>query len=379
MKYNKIFYLLFQLAMIPCLAQVTFVIHQYPEKTIDKEVFITGNFDGWSGGKDFRLNKTENGHLIITLPKFKFQLEYKFTQGSWDTVETAIDGSDIENRIYVFQKEKDTVLLKIEGWKNKNLKQPHTKTNNVILLTEGIANDPSNLKNRKIWAYLPPDYHKNSKDYRVIYMHDGQNLFDAQTSFSGEWQVDELMNELYESHQLEAIVIGIDNGGEKRIDEYTPWVNKKYGGGKADEYLDFIITQVMPIVEKDLRVKKGSENTAIMGSSLGGLVSYYAALQRPDQFGKIGVFSPSFWYSEEISAFTSLNGNIKNQKMYFMASYKEDPDARTVKDSEVTIKNLMAAGYPEKNIQSKFVQEGNHNELLWKQEFKEAVLWLFKN
>ncbi len=360
-------------------AQVTFVLNKIPDNTYKKEIFITGNFDNWSGGKDYRLEKKGKDEFSITLPPFSFSLEFKFTAGNWDLVETNEDGQDIENRSYRFDKENDTVFIEIKGWKMEGGIRKETKTDNVILLAEDIPNDPSALINRKIWAYLPPDYNNSDKRYPVIYMHDGQNLFDASTSFSGEWEVDEMMNELFGSGQLEAIVIGISNGGEKRIDEYTPWEHATYGGGKADRYINFLITEIIPKVEQKLRVKKGPENTAIMGSSLGGLVSYYAALTRPDIFGRIGVFSPSFWYAETVSSFTLANGNIKNQRMYIMASFKEDPEGRTVKDAELTIKNLVLAGYPETNIKTKFVQEGKHNEKLWKQEFKEAALWLFKN
>lgn len=362
-----------------CHSQVTFVLNKIPKTTAEKAIYITGNFDGWSGGKTYQLEKNDSALFSVTLPRFSFPLEFKFTCGNWELVETNEQGEDIDNRTYLFQKERDTVFIEIQGWKNGNQRPKETKTDNVILLAEGLANDPSGLIGRKIWAYLPPDYNKSDKTYPVIYMHDGQNLFDASTSYAGEWGVDELMNELYQSDQLEVIVIGIDNGGEKRIEEYTPWENKKYGGGNADAYVNFIISEVFPTAEKQLRIKKGPENTAILGSSLGGLVSYYIGLTRPDVFGKIGVFSPSFWYSEEVDPFTLSKGNIKDQKMYLMASYQEDPEGKTVKDTETTINNLVISGYPETNIKTKFLQEGNHNEKLWKQEFKDAILWLFNN
>lgn len=362
-----------------CNAQVTLVLDKIPKDTIEKEIYITGNFDGWSGGKSYQLEKSDEGLFTITLPRFSFPLVFKFTSGSWDLVETNEHGEDIDNRTYLFQKENDTLFIEIKGWKNGNQRPKETKTDNVILLAEGLPNDPSGLTGRKIWAYLPPDYNGSDKAYPILYMHDGQNLFDASTSYAGEWGVDEMMNELHRTDQLEVIVIGIENGGEKRIEEYTPWENTKYGGGKANAYVDFMISEVFPAVDKQLRVKKGPENTAMMGSSLGGLVSYYVGLTRPDVFGKIGVFSPSFWYSEKVDAFTLSNGNIKDQKMYLMASYQEDPEAKTVKDAETTVNNLLVSGYPEANIKTKFLQVGNHNETLWKQEFKEAILWLFNN
>jgi alpha-glucosidase len=379
MKYKALFSFLLMMTVLPCLAQVTFVIHHYPEKTLEKEVFITGNFDQWSGGKDYRLTSTAESQLIITLPAFDFPLEYKFTQGNWDLVETDENGASIDNRNYSATKEKDTVLIEIKGWHDPAKEQKETKTKNVVLLSEGLANDPSQLNHRKIWAYLPPDYHETNNSYPVIYMHDGQNLFDAKASFRGEWEVDEQMNVLFEQNDLGVIVIGIDNGGSHRLDEYTPWKNDEYGGGMADVYLDFLIEMVMPLVEKELRIKTGAQNTAMMGSSLGGLVSYYAGLKRPDLFGKIGAFSTSFWYSEEVKTYSSDHGNIRNQKMYLLAGNAEDSDESTVKDTKTMAALLLETGYPSNHLKTKYVKEGKHNEQFWKNEFTEAVRWLFQD
>ena len=99
-------------------------------------------------------------------------------------------------------------------------------------------------------------------------MHDAQNLFDAKTSFAGEWNVDKTLDSL----KAQVIVIGIEHGNEKRGDELTPFPNKKQGGGKADDYLDFIVNTLKPYVDKNYRTKTNASNTVIFGSSLGGLV-----------------------------------------------------------------------------------------------------------
>src|SRR5205085_11725242 len=94
---------------------------------------------------------------------------------------------------------------------------------------------PQLNRSRKIWLYLPPDYYTTSKTYPVLYMEDGQNLFDNATSFSGEWQIDETLNTLHSQGNYGAIVVGIDNGGGERLNEYSPWVNATYGGGQGDQ------------------------------------------------------------------------------------------------------------------------------------------------
>ena len=143
---------------------------------------------------------------------------------------------------------------------------------------------------KKIWLYLPKNYDAAKKKYPVIYMHDAQNLFDATTSYVGEWNVDEKLDSL----NTQVIVVGIEHGNEKRIDELTPYKNAKYGGGNADNYLEFIVKTLIPEIDSKYRTKTNVRNTSIMGSSLGGLVSYYAVLKYPKVFGKARIFHHHF-------------------------------------------------------------------------------------
>jgi predicted alpha/beta superfamily hydrolase len=225
-------------------------------------------------------------------------------------------------------------------------------------------------KDKKIWVYLPDGYAQSRKKYPVIYMHDAQNLFDKATSFSGEWLVDETLDSL----KAQVIVIGIEHGNDKRIDELTPYKNAKYGGGYADAYLDFITKTLKPEIDKRYRTKTGKKHTGIMGSSLGGPVSFYAALRYPDVFGMAGVFSPSFWFTDDIYKLAEKTPKIK-AKLYFMAGDNEDKDM--VPDMQRMI-TLIALKISKKNIKSKVVPGGKHNEALWSREFAEAVVWLLE-
>ncbi|RZJ35507.1 MAG: alpha/beta hydrolase [Flavobacterium sp.] len=225
---------------------------------------------------------------------------------------------------------------------------------------------------RRVWIYLPKSYEDSpTKRYPVIYMHDGQNLFDKSTSFVGEWNIDEKLDSL----NAQVIAIGIDNGGEKRIDELTPFPNVKYGGGKADNYLDFIINVVKPEIDRTYRTKPDAKHTAIMGSSLGGLVSFYAILKYPDVFGKAAVFSPSFWFSDEIFKFAKSAPKIKS-KIYFLAGDSEDEAmVNDLNKMELIIhENRCACLKLDKKV---IVKGGHHNEKLWRDSFVKAYLWLF--
>ena len=222
---------------------------------------------------------------------------------------------------------------------------------------------------KKIWVYLPYNYNKTSKSYPVVYMHDGQNLFDKSTSFAGEWRVDETLDSL----KAEVIVVGIEHGGVERTKELTPYRNEQYGGGGADVYLDFIMNTLKPDIDKRYRTKKDRENTALFGSSLGGLVSYYALINYPDTFGKAGVFSPSFWFTKDIFELTEYVDHI-DAKIYFMAGDKESKDM--VPDLNRMYQLVRKKDRKPNRVKKKIVPGGSHNEALWSREFAEAITWL---
>ncbi|WP_310555374.1 alpha/beta hydrolase-fold protein [Flavobacterium sp.] len=226
---------------------------------------------------------------------------------------------------------------------------------------------------KKIWLYLPKNYNSTKKKYPVIYMHDAQNLFDAKTSFVGEWNVDEKLDSL----NAQVIVVGIEHGNEKRMAELTPYKHPKYAGGDADKYLDFIVKTLKLEIDAKYRTKTNAKNTAIMGSSLGGLVSYYAILKYPDVFGKAGIFSPSFWFNrKEIIELTNTIPTMKT-KIYFLCGDNEG-DADMITDLN-QIDNLISEKRCEcKNLTKKtIVKGGQHNEKLWRDGFVDAYLWLF--
>jgi len=377
-----IFVLLFNFQLAS--GQVTIIVQDVPDETPkNASIYISGNFDGWTGGnKKYKLQQ-QNGSYSITLPKQEQGLLFKFTQGSWDSVECTNKGLAVENRNYKFSKPKDTLKAKIAGWTNLfDFKTVSTATKNVTILSENFEIPQLNRK-RRIWIYLPPNYEKSTENYPVVYMHDGQNIFDKSTSNYGEWHVDETLNRLYNEKNLKVIVVGIDNGRDKRLDEYSPWKNTKYGGGEGDAYLEFIVNTLKPHIDLNYKTKKDKKNTAIFGSSMGGLISHYAALKHPDVFGKIGVYSPAFWFAPEVTSFSKSKGSIKDTKIYFLAGGKEGDNtayneiSQTVKDMISMIDVLENSGFPSENIKSKIVPEGKHDEALWQNNFEEAMLWLF--
>ncbi|KGL62437.1 alpha/beta hydrolase [Polaribacter sp. Hel1_85] len=263
---------------------------------------------------------------------------------------------------------KEKVEIKTE--ENKS-----TKATNVSVLEKEFVIDGLNDLSHKIWLYLPPNYDTSSKKYPVIYMHDAQNLFDQETSYAGEWEVDETLNELFKKTGKSFIVVGVENGGAKRIEEYTPWKNLKYGGGKGSIYVDFLVKTLKPYIDNNYRTKPKAKHTAIIGSSLGGLISFYGGLKYPEVFGKIGALSTSFWFSNKVQDFATKKGNQKNTKLYLLIGDKEG--ASMVPDTENMAELLIDLGFPEGNLKTKVVNDGIHSESFWKAEFLEVITYLY--
>ena len=226
---------------------------------------------------------------------------------------------------------------------------------------------------KRIWIYLPDNYASSSKKYPVIYMHDAQNLFNSKTSYAGEWNVDETLDSI----NAQVIVIGIEHGDDKRIEELTPCQHPKYNGGNAVAYLDFIVNTLKPIIDKKYRTKSNAKNTAMIGSSLGGMVSFYAAITYPNIFGKIGCFSPSFWFCRDNLNQLMTKTKEFNTKIYFLCGDNEGDDD-VIRDMENVEKWVNSKRCECKKMNKRvIIKGGQHNEKLWREHFKKAYLWLF--
>ncbi len=253
--------------------------------------------------------------------------------------------------------------------------KPSTAEANVKIISDHFEM-PQLERNRRIWIYLPPDYETSRKKYPVMYLHDGQNLFDDRTSYAGEWQIDESLNRIFAQNKESAIIVGIDNGGEKRIEELSPFKNEKYGGGNGENYMKFIVETLKPYIDKNYRTKSCRKYTTLGGSSLGALISVYGGVKHPETFGNILAFSNAFWFNaKELNDYIrNTNSNLKRQKYYFVQGKheSEDMDEQTLK----VINNLKLRKVKAKNIYNRSDEDGKHNEMYWRREFPGAFLWL---
>jgi predicted alpha/beta superfamily hydrolase len=251
----------------------------------------------------------------------------------------------------------------------------HTAQPNVHVLAP--LHMPGLGRERIVRVYLPPSYESSTQRYPVLYMHDGQNLFDDATSFIGEWGVDEMMNELARTKQLEAIVVGIDHGDEKRTTELNPWDNEKFGKGEGRDYLRFVVGVVKPYVDVHFRTLPDRAHTAMMGSSLGGLISHFAMYEYGDVFSRIGIFSPAYWIAPDVREFTHMHVLAPHTHVWFYAGSMEDSEMVANMDAIVAIVREQRDSAPALRVE---VTPGAvHNEQAWRVEFPRAVEWLFED
>ena len=227
---------------------------------------------------------------------------------------------------------------------------------------------------RDILVSLPGGYAKGDRRFPVVYMHDGQNLFDPATSFSGSWNVDIAMAEV-SLDGLNAIIVGIPNMGAERVDEYAPFEHPQLGGGKGDLYVDFLAETVKPLIDQKYHTAADREHTGIVGSSMGGLISLYAFFRRPDVFGFAGVMSPSLWLSEaEMLSFIN-DAPFSGGKLYLDVGDLEG--ARHVIKAMRLRDLLIEKGYtPGEDLMWVEEELGAHHESAWARRFREALPFL---
>lgn len=268
---------------------------------------------------------------------------------------------------------------------NAFAQQPHTLTGDIRAPKSFHSNI---LKNdREVIVYLPPAYDAaKARRYSVLYMHDGQNLFDGATSFipGVEWRIDETAQRLINAGRIEPlIIVGVYNTKD-RIDEYTPSADAKYkAGGKADLYGRMLVEELKPFIDSQYRTKRDAKHTGLAGSSLGGLASLYLALKYPKVFGRAGVVSPSVWFA---------NKHI----LHFVESLSKKPDARlwidigtkegrtpeeaqqSVDDAKLLRDALVKKGWRMgKDLNYLEAEGAQHNEAAWAARVESILAFLF--
>lgn len=264
--------------------------------------------------------------------------------------------------------------------------QPHSLTGDVRLHKNFHSKVLNN--DRDVIVYLPPGYDANkSRHYPVLYLHDGQNLFDGATSFipGQEWRVDETAQSLISGGRIEPlIIVGIYNAGAERINEYTPVADiRSKAGGKADLYGRMLIEELKPFIDTTYRTQKGAKHTGLGGSSLGGLVSLYLGLKYPSEFGRLAVVSPSVWWADnQIVHYTRATSSKPPLRIWLDIGTKEGRNAKeaadTVNGARILRDALVSKGWkPGKDLNYLEAAGAEHNERAWAARVGPMLEFLF--
>lgn len=373
------------LAAHPAAAEpVTFRVIAPTSTPAGATLYIAGSFQGWNpGSAAHRLTDRGGGLHEITLDLAAgTTLEFKFTRGDWGKVEKGPGGDELPNRTWTVGGAA-TLQRTVARW--SDLAPGNTRAGSVTTHTV-----PGFLGGRRVWVYLPPGYAtETGRSYPVLYMLDGQNVFDLGTSFAGEWMADEACEALVAAGLMApVIIVAVDNGGAARLHEYTPWYDAGYGaGGGADAHLQAIADVLVPWVNAGYRALTGPSHTALAGSSLGGLLAAYAAYARPDVFGSAAAVSPSIWWHDR-----ALLGYVGSRPKPAATVYTDmgtresgvlrDTDGNGVDDSIDdlrALRDLMLAQGFTTGVDLLAVEDPGavHSEWHWAQRFPTALGFLF--
>jgi predicted alpha/beta superfamily hydrolase len=242
---------------------------------------------------------------------------------------------------------------------------------------------------RFVRVWLPPEYDDAVNDgrrYPVLYLNDGQNLFEAAASFTGvEWQVDETADRLIREGAIPPlIIVGIDNAARNRMREYMPHrsLHPMLLRGQGSRYPDLLTKEIMPFIARSYRVAPGPENLGLGGSSLGALISLYTAAARPGLIGRLLLESPSLWASNRQMIRSSRDVKNWPQRVYLAAGTaeagREDRNRSVVDDVRELAAILGRAGLDDKRLRLVIEEGANHHESSWARRFPEALRFLFQ-
>lgn len=341
----------------------------------NKHVYMSGSFNGWNVyDEKFRMKHMSSGiyYLDIEMDVSKHSKgEYLYTHGGWGEVERDVYGNKVPNRKWALKIKEyhDHVPRWADEGRSFNAR--------FLPIREVISSEyyiPQLGKTRRIQVLLPYDYNETEWSYPVMYLHDGQNLFDKYAPF-GTWAIDEKLAVMAEKGIGNVIIVAIDHGGADRISEYTPFGRHALSEGR--NYVRFIVDSLKPDIDRRYRTLTDRMNTGIGGSSMGGLISIYAGLMEPKVFSKLMIFSPSLWVNRKVY-FDIINfRNAEKAKIYVYAGGAE---SQNMIPNVVRLKNAIEGQGQDKSkisLKLSLDPEGKHNESYWGAEFPRALEWLF--
>ncbi|MCB9276760.1 MAG: alpha/beta hydrolase [Lewinellaceae bacterium] len=356
--------------------QESLLLHLTTSPESSLPVFIAGNFNAWRTGEEaYRMKQSAPGEYWFEFQDLQFlprQLEYKYNRGDWDSMELDVYGNIPPNHLA------DTVARSplhdhVPRWMEKGMSY-----NPAFLPIPNVISEqfeiPQLIKTRRISALLPYNYYESKLHYPVLYLQDGQNLFDDHAPF-GNWAVDKKLAVMAERGMGDIIIVAIDHAEAERIAEFTPSYRTKLGTGDGKKYARFLTDTLKPYIDKHFRTLPGREHTGIGGSSMGALISIYAGLIYPEAYSKLMIFSPSLWVAPHIHFHFFNFQEPQDMDIYLYGGGEESanmiPNIRHFKQS------FEEQGKAQFHFNLSIDPYGKHNEARWGEEFPKAMEWLF--
>jgi predicted alpha/beta superfamily hydrolase len=342
-----------------------------------RPVYIAGNFNGWTVKDErFKMEKTSEGHyrFIFREPVSIGQpIEYKYVKGGWESEELDRKGHPPTNRR--IETTRGKVNDVVHHWKCHENWYDSAFYPDIRIVAKRF-NVPQLRRRRRISVLLPWNYDQTDRHYPVLYLQDGQNLFEPHAPF-GTWGVDKQLAALAQHGKGDFIVVAIDHGGKERIREFAPYHSVRWGEGLGRDYARFLAETLKPYIDSNFRTLSDRQNTAIGGSSMGGLISVYAGFMFPQVFSKFMIFSPSLWVSNRIFTEKIDFSRLPATKIYLYAGGKEG--SGMLYNAQRFQEAMTKRGYAADRLQFRLEidPQGRHTEDRWGREFPKAAQWLF--
>ena len=379
-------------ADVPRADVMTVVVFRVPDNTPPgAEVFLAGTVNGWAPADPrARLERGPEGALAVRLGGLApgQRVEFKFTRGSWSTVERADGGGDVANRVAVFDPAHPVVALFVERW--ADLAAPASTRSGDVRMLRDVA-IPQLGRTRNVWVYLPPGYAAASERYPVTYMFDGQNLFDARASaFGSEWRIDEALEALhYEGRLPGVIVVGVENSAARGC-EYNVFASDPHpacsdGSALGDRTVAFLVETLKPRIDGEFRTRPGRADTAVAGSSMGGSMAVRAGFAHPEVFARVAALSPS--YQNTLAATPGMPAYVRAPRPTLPLRLHQDVgSAEHIRElgPDVLARNMLAvrdaaraAGLADDAQRALLVDGATHDEGAWAARIGEVLAWLW--
>lgn len=368
--------------------RVRFQVRLTDSAKTDETLFISGSHTALGNWRPdgLKLAKSDDNYHFgeVDLPAGA-EIQFKVTQGTWETVEKGETGTEISNRMATVGRvgldKPQLVEITIQNWN-------HRQRSTITGTLKTHENFPSQIltTSRTLAVWLPSGYATSDERYPVLYMQDGQNLFDEATAaFGAEWKIDETATRLIEQKKISpVIIVGIWNTPQ-RLREYTPTKDQQYGdGGSATEYLRCVIEEIKPFIDDNYRTRPGRDDTAIGGSSLGGLFALFAATEARHVFFGSVAFSPSLFWDQEnfLKQIETEPTRFESTRLYVDMGTLEGRDAAAQSANLKRLRRLSAAleteiGHENANVWIRKIEGARHNETAWAERFEDGLEFLF--